>query len=115
MSNCDFLLVPSREDAQPGTVCEGISLGLIPVVSYMSGYSIGFPNVIFNDNIEEWLQILDMLQNVPEEELQQYQSFLDRYLDYFHNWKVVEDQICFYLQEYLAHFDVTENETTPYS
>lgn len=107
VTDCDFLLVPSREDAQPGTVCEAIALGLIPVVSYMSGYSIGYPSVVFSDNVEEWLKIVDTLQNISEKELHQFRLLLDRYLDYCHNWPIIEEQICFYLQEYLTCYDVT--------
>jgi hypothetical protein len=109
VASCDFLLAPSREDAQAGTIVEAMSLGLIPVVSYASGYSIGIPKVMFSDSIEEWLDVIDFLQQVSEDFLLSCRSELDRYLAAFHNWSIIENQICFYIREYLARFDIAND------
>ena len=106
VARCDFILAPSREDAQAGVVIEAMSIGLIPAVSYTSGYSIGVPNVVLGDSVQEWLDVIDQLQSAPASDLISYRRELDRYLACFHDWCVVEKQICLYLREYLARFDL---------
>jgi len=101
VSDCDFILVPSREDAQPGTLVEATALGLIPVATYASGYSISYPRLVEPDRLEEWLQVVDYLQKVPEDDLMRARSGFDSYLRAIHSWPVVENQIVFYLREFL--------------
>jgi len=101
VGKCDFILVPSREDAQPGIPVEGAALGLIPVTTYTSGYSISYPRLVEPNTLEEWLNVIDYLQNVPEAELGQARSVFDAYLGSVHNWHTVESQIVFYLREFV--------------
>ena len=101
VGQCDFVLTPSREDAQPGTVIELAALGLLPVVSYTSGYSLSCPRLAEPNTLDEWLEIVDLLQQASEDDLVCYQAVKDCYLERFHDWFVVESQIQFYLREFL--------------
>ena len=88
-------------EVQPGTFVEAASMGLIPVATYTSGYSISYPRLVDPNNVEEWLKIVDFLQQVPEEELLRCQAANDLYLSYMHNWNEIENQILFYLGEFM--------------
>jgi hypothetical protein len=99
LKECDFILIPSHEDAQPGSYIEAAAIGLIPVASYTSGYSLSFPYVISPNNLENWLAALDLLQNVDEGKLIQAQNFTQHYLNVIHNWSLIKQQVLFYLRE----------------
>jgi hypothetical protein len=99
LKECDFILIPSHEDAQPGSYIEAAAIGLIPVASYTSGYSLSFPYVISPNNLENWLAALDLLQNVDEGKLIQAQNFTLHYLNVIHNWSLIKQQVLFYLRE----------------
>jgi len=99
LSQCDFLLIPSREDAQPGTFVEGAALGLLPVATLTSGYSLSFPRLVLENTPAEWAGLLALLQELPEEELLRARGLLDVYLQCMHDWATIESQIVFYLRE----------------
>ncbi len=101
IKKCDFLLLPSKEDAQPGVFVETASLGLIPVSTYSAGYSISFPKVVIENNAQEWVAIIDRLQNCDNFELLKVQQFFRYYLDNIHDWSLIESQILVYLSEFL--------------
>ena len=99
--DCDFILVPSHEDAQPGSFIEAASIGLIPVSSYSSGYSISFPKIVSPNNVENWIDILDKLQSIEEEKLVQAQNFIQHYINVIHNWHEIKQMVLFYFREFL--------------
>ncbi len=99
LGQCDFLLIPSREDAQPGTFVEGAALGLLPVATLTSGYSLSFPRLVLENTPAEWAGLLALLQELPEEELLRARGLLDVYLQCMHDWATIEAQIVFYLRE----------------
>ncbi len=105
VAECDFLLAPSKEDAQPGTPIEAAALGLIPVMSYTSGYSISYPKIVSPNTIEEWVKVVDFLQNVSSEDLSRCQGSITYYLNQIHNWNSIEDQIILYIREFLRDED----------
>ncbi len=100
LKDCDFILIPSHEDAQPGSYIEAASIGLIPVASYTSGYSLSFPYVIAPNIIENWVDTLDLLQEMEVGEMIQAQKFIQHYLSVVHNWSQIKQQILFYLREF---------------
>ncbi len=102
VGNCDFILTPSREDAQPGTVVEAAALGLIPATTYTSGYSISFPFLVEPNKVELWGQVVDYLQAVDNSVLLEVQDFIQHYLRSFHDWYLIEAEILFYLRETLT-------------
>jgi hypothetical protein len=111
MADCDFILVPSREDAQPGTLIEAASLGLLPVAAYTSGYSLSYPRLVTPNTTEAWLGIVDTLQNASQAELQEARHVIDSYLRQVHDWYEIEAQITWYLRELLAEEHTTEEST----
>lgn len=96
---CDFVLLPSREDAQPGTFIEAASLGLLPIASYNSGYSLSFPILAEPNTVDTWLRIVDIVQQASDSSLCQAQQVVQHYLRTIHAWNVIEQQIVFYLRE----------------
>jgi glycosyltransferase involved in cell wall biosynthesis len=101
VADCDFILVPSREDAQPGVPIEAMSLGVISVTTYTCGYSYSYPRLIEPNTLDEWLKVVDFLQQVSDDELLRCQAINDYYLHQIHNWAEVERQTVFYLREFL--------------
>lgn len=101
LTECDFVLLPSREDAQPGSLIEAASIGLIPVATYTSGYSISFPRIIAPNNIENWTETLDVLQHMEDKKLVHAQNFIQHYLNAIHNWHNIGQLIEFYLREFI--------------
>lgn len=102
MANCDFVLVPSREDAQPGTLVEALAFGLLPVATYTSGYSLSYPRLVVPNTPEAWLAVLDTLQSAASSDLVEARNVFDTYLKLIHDWHGVEDQITWYLREFLT-------------
>jgi hypothetical protein len=97
--DCDFVILPSREDAQAGTLVEAMSLGLLPMASYNSGYSLSFPTLIEPNCIDTWLRAIDEVQQIDTCALYTAQNIMRHYLDTVHAWRLVEQQIIFYLRE----------------
>ncbi len=71
----DFVIQCGRSDANPTTILEGASLGLVPVCTPQSGYE-GYSWLVNIplDNIEEALGILRMLNQCPESDLRDRQQ-----------------------------------------
>lgn len=99
VQECDFVLLPSREDAQPGTLLEAASLGLLPMASYHSGYSISFPFLAEPNTVDTWLQLVDSAQNISTSSLHKVQELVHHYLRTIHCWGSIEQEIVFYLRE----------------
>jgi hypothetical protein len=99
VQECDFVLLPSREDAQPGTFIEAASMGLLPMASCSSGYSISFPRLAEPNTVDTWLQIVDSVQQTSASSLYHAQEVMQHYLRTIHGWNAIEQQIVFYLRE----------------
>lgn len=102
IADCDFVLVPSHEDAQPGIFIEAASFGVLPVAAYTAGYSLSYPRLVAPNTLEAWLAIVDTLQNATQAELLAARGVFDAYLTQVHDWRGVQAQILWYLREFLA-------------
>ena len=70
ISKYDFLIMTSNYDANPTTILEAMSWGLIPVVTKECGYfeHKGIINIPLN-NLKKTINILNNLQNINEQKL----------------------------------------------
>ena len=83
----DFLITVGQSDANPTTILEAMSWGLLPVCTQQSGYS-GFPGIInvpLRDEVQA-AEILRGLQEIPESRLLETQSTNWEILDEHFNW-----------------------------
>jgi glycosyltransferase involved in cell wall biosynthesis len=90
----DFLLTVGSADANPTTILEAMSWGLIPICTPQSGYVKipGIPNVPLNDP-DAAIEVLQGLQYAPEESLRQMQTANWRLLDQHFNWDRFTSQV----------------------
>jgi glycosyltransferase involved in cell wall biosynthesis len=90
----DFMITVGKSDANPTTILEAMSWGLIPVCTEQSGY-INFPgivNVPLNNAVGA-MNILQNLQAVPNEHLKEMQAVNWKALDEHFNWERFTDQV----------------------
>jgi hypothetical protein len=90
----DFLLTCGRSDANPTTILEATSWGLIPVATLQSGYyeNDWLVNIPLDD-VSTASRILERLNHLPEEELFERQRAGFRYLDEHYNWDRLAHQV----------------------
>jgi glycosyltransferase involved in cell wall biosynthesis len=90
----DFVLTVGSFDANPSTILEAMSWGLIPVCTPTSGYS-GYPGItnVPLDDPGEAVHILESLQQVPEAHLMSIQEANWQSLDTHFNWDRFSDQV----------------------
>lgn len=90
----DFLITVGNADANPTTILEAMAWGLIPVCTMQSGYRgyAGIVNVPLNDT-EGTVKILRELQELPEEQLHEWQAINWQALDNYFNWDRFTHQI----------------------
>ncbi len=83
----DFLLTVGRADANPATVLEAMSWGLVPVCTPQSGYQ-GLPGVVNVplDDAAGAAEVLRRLQDLPEAELERMRRANDEALDRHFHW-----------------------------
>jgi glycosyltransferase involved in cell wall biosynthesis len=84
----DFLICTSTADANPTTILEAMSWGLIPVCTPTCGYDheAGIPNIPLDD-VDGAIEILERLQHLDEADLRQMQRHnLQRLQDHY-NWE----------------------------
>lgn len=94
LASFDFMITVGKADANPTTILESMAWGLIPVCTPQSGY-YRYPG-IFNiplDNLEEAIQQLTRLQQMPEVELYQIQHANWQLLDTHFTWERFSNQI----------------------
>jgi hypothetical protein len=90
----DFLITTGRSDANPTTILEAASWGLIPVCTKQSGYYED--NWIFNiplDDLNGSSKKLNFLNNLPDEKLQSMQKNADKALNEKYNWDIFVKKI----------------------
>ena len=87
----DFLITLGTADANPTTILEAMSWGLVPICTPTSGYENipGIVNVPTND-LEETIAVLRRLQYAPEEELLSLVARADELLATHFTW----DRFC---------------------
>jgi glycosyltransferase involved in cell wall biosynthesis len=90
----DFLLTVGSADANPTTILEAMSWGLIPICTPQSGYVKypGIVNVPLNDP-DAALEVIQRLQYAPEENLRQMQAANWQLLDQHFNWDRFASQV----------------------
>jgi len=91
ISQFDFMITVGTADANPTTILEAMSWGLVPVCTPTSGYENipGIVNVPSND-LEEAVSVLRQLEEAPEEELLSLVARADEMLTTHFNW----DRFC---------------------
>jgi glycosyltransferase involved in cell wall biosynthesis len=91
ISRYDFMITVGTADANPTTILEAMSWGLVPVCTPTSGYENipGIVNVSAND-LEGTISVLRQLQKAPEEELLYLVARADEMLITHFNW----DRFC---------------------
>jgi hypothetical protein len=90
----DFMITVGSVDANPTTILEGMSWGLIPVCTEQSGYT-GYPGIInvpLND-VAGAVNLLQHLQIVPETQLMEMQKVNWQALDEHFNWDRFANQV----------------------
>lgn len=87
ISGYDILITLGRSDANPTTILEAMSWGLIPVVTVTSGY-INEPGIysVLPNNVEPIVSVLKQLDLENESVLREKQLFNLERLDVHYNW-----------------------------
>jgi glycosyltransferase involved in cell wall biosynthesis len=90
----DFMITVGTADANPTTILEAMSWGLVPVCTPTSGYENvpGIVNVPTND-LEGAVSVLRHLQNAPEEELLTFVNLAEELLTTHFNWDRFSEQV----------------------
>jgi len=101
ISMYDFMITVGTADANPTTVLEAMSWGLIPVCSPTSGYE-NIPGIInvSSDNIESAVCALRRLQYAPESELKSLRNCGEKMLTTHFNWNRFCSQVIEKLENY---------------
>lgn len=99
VAQADFLVSPARDDAQPGTVAECGSLGLLPIISETTGYVLSFPRRLDVDDLDGCEATLRDAQAASAEETAGWQTLNANYLEEFHRPAGAEALLRFYLAE----------------
>jgi glycosyltransferase involved in cell wall biosynthesis len=88
VSKYDFLITVGTSDANPTTILEAMSWGLIPVCTPQSGYyrHPGIVNIPLDDEVAA-SRILEDLQSVPADRLHEWQAINDQALASHYNWE----------------------------
>jgi hypothetical protein len=87
LSEYDFLIHTSTNDANPSTILEAMSWGLIPVTTKQCGYDNekGIINIPLKD-LDSCVKILKKLQSLPNRKLLYYQRQNYQRVKQFYNW-----------------------------
>ena len=107
------MITVGTADANPTTILEAMSWGLIPVCSVQSGYE-GFSGIrnISIDNLDDAVKTINHLQSVSEEQLNKWQQENLDCLDNHFNWDRFCSQV---LNEIESKFSPDLAEITPNS
>lgn len=98
-AQADFIVSPARDDAQPGTIAECGSLGLLPIISETTGYVLSFPCRLNVDDLDQCAAVLAEAQNASAAEVAGWQALNARYIEQFHRPEVCDALMQFYLRE----------------
>ncbi|TCP29377.1 hypothetical protein [Sphingomonas sp. BK235] len=94
VSTYDFLITVGRADANPSTVLEAMSWGLVPICTPTSGYvdEPAIVNVPLND-VAGACAVLGQLQRAPSEEIIALRTAARTRLDTHYRWDRLVDQV----------------------
>lgn len=100
LAKFDFVIQCGRSDANPTTLLEGASVGLVPLCTPQSGYDdspwiINFPL----DDIDGAAKILNELNNLEEKELAILQTKAQFALDQHYTWDRFAEQLINTIEE----------------
>ena len=84
----DFLIHTSNFDANPSTVLEGISWGIMPIMTKQCGYE-GFDKIMYIplNNVSKAVKKINFLQNLNQKKLKNLQKINLQFLKNKYNWK----------------------------
>lgn len=90
----DFMLTVGKADANPTTILEAMSWGMLPVCTPQSGYvdQPGIVNVPLDD-VPAAVAVLRSLQDLPDKALQEMQQTNWQALDEHYNWDRFANQV----------------------
>jgi hypothetical protein len=80
-------------------------LGLVPIVSYGSGYVLSFPQLLDVDDIEQCASVLQAAQQAGPEEIGLWQTATARYIEAFHRPDYFENLLLYYLREVITQIE----------
>jgi len=91
----DFLITVGRSDANPATILEAMSWGLIPVCTPQSGYSrhAGIINIPLGNRAKA-VEIIQKLQEAEGSQLKKLQSMNREAIQQHFNWDRFSAQVC---------------------
>lgn len=101
-AQADFIVSPARDDAQPGTVAECGSLGLLPIISETTGYVLSFPRRMNTQDLEQCAAVLRGAQAADAAAAAAWQVLNAQYLEEFHRPAGCGALMRFYLHEAMA-------------
>jgi hypothetical protein len=88
IGNYDFMITVGLADANPTTILEALSWGLIPICTETSGYTSEFGIVnIPNDDVDSACSLLSDLQFMESDDLARLAEAGDRLLTEKYNWQ----------------------------
>ena len=94
----DFMIQTSKNDANPSTVLESISWGLIPIITKECGYeNLNKKTYIPLNSINKATDKLNALQKLGNKELEKIQIQNYKILEKKYNWKKFQDKIRYIL------------------
>lgn len=99
VAQADFIVSPARDDAQPGTIAECGSLGLLPIVSETTGYVLSSPRRLDIEDLNQCVMVLKEAQAANADTVKGWQALNARYIEQFHRPEVVNKLLDFYLRE----------------
>jgi len=88
VENYDFMITAGKADANPTTILEALSWGLIPICTETSGYCSEFGIVnISNDDVDSACSVISELQFMEADDLSRLAKAGDVLLTQKYNWK----------------------------
>lgn len=106
VSGADFIVSPARDDAQPGTIAECGSLGLLPIFTETTGYVLSFPRRLDAGDLDQCEAVLREAQAASGEEVASWQALNARYLEQFHRPTDCDALMQSYLDEIIPEIPV---------
>ncbi len=101
-AQADFIVSPARDDAQPGTIAECGSLGLLPIISETTGYVLSFPGRLDTEDLDQCATVLRDAQTAASEEVEAWRVLNAQYIEQFHRPDGCDTLMQFYLSEAIA-------------
>lgn len=101
-AQADFIVSPARDDAQPGTIAECGSLGLLPIISETTGYVLSFPRRLDANDLDQCMMVLKEAQAANADAIKGWQALNAHYIEQFHRPEVYDALMDSYLREVVS-------------